>query len=260
MKRKKGDRIMWQAAMWGAVSGSAVLLGALAAILFTIPKKIIGYIMAFGTGVLIGAAAYELLGESVRDGGLMPTTGGFLIGAAVFTAFDVYISRKGGAKRKRSDHSKQRCEEEDTGTGSSGLAIFAGTVMDAIPESIMIGASLLEGGSVSWLLVIAIFLSNIPEGLSSTAGLRKGGYSKGKILILWASVMVISALSSLGGFAFMENASEAVMAFIAAFAGGGIIAMIASTMMPEAYEEGGPVIGFIASLGLLVSLVLDHLA
>ncbi|MCZ8522168.1 MULTISPECIES: ZIP family metal transporter [Paenibacillus] len=248
---------MWQAAMWGAVSGSAVLLGALAAILFDIPKKIIGYIMAFGTGVLIGAAAYELLGESVRDGGLMPTTAGFLIGAAVFTGFDVYISRKGGAKRKRSGHDQEGGEAE---AGGSGLAIFAGTVMDAVPESIMIGASLLEGGSVSWLLVIAIFLSNIPEGLSSTAGLRKGGYSKPKILVLWAAVMIISSLCSLGGYAFMENASEAVLAFIAAFAGGGIIAMVASTMMPEAYEEGGPVIGFIASLGLLVSLVLDHLS
>jgi ZIP family zinc transporter len=119
--------------------------------------------------------------------------------------------------------------------------------MDAIPESIMIGASLVGGGTVSWLLVIAIFISNIPEGLSSTTGLLKSNYSKKKVFILWFTVLIISALSSLGGFLFLDHASEAVMA------------MIASTMMPEAYEDGGPITGMLAALGLLVSLILDSI-
>ncbi|WP_046173503.1 ZIP family metal transporter [Domibacillus indicus] len=242
---------MWHALIWGGVSGSAVLLGALAALFFPIQKKIIGYIMAFGTGVLIGAASYELLGESVENGGFLATGAGFLAGALVFTLLDMAISKNGAKKRKRS-----HAQGSDQG---SGLAIFIGTVMDAIPESIMIGASLLAGQGVSLLLVIAIFISNVPEGLSSTTGLLKSGYTKKKIFILWITVLIISAASAGAGYAFLGGASAAVMAAIAAFAGGGIIAMAGSTMMPEAFEEGGPVVGFMAALGLFVSLLLNEL-
>ncbi|RFU63721.1 ZIP family metal transporter [Peribacillus glennii] len=242
---------MLQAFFWGGVSGASVLLGALAAILIPIKKNFIGYIMAFGTGVLIGAAAYELLGHSAHDGGIMATSIGFLAGAIIFTILDLLVSRKGANERKRSS-----TKAASTGTG---VAIFIGTVMDAIPESLMIGVSLVKEGSVSWLLVVAIFLSNIPEGLSSTTGLLKSHYSKRKIFILWSSVLVISALSSLGGFLFLDQASETVLACLASFAGGGIIAMISSTMMPEAYEDGGTITGIFASLGLLVSLLLDSI-
>lgn len=117
----------------------------------------------------------------------------------------------------------------------------------------MIGASLLEEQSVSFLLVIAIFISNIPEGLSSTAGMKNSGYSRTKMMLLWAAVFVISILASWSGYFFLDGASEEVMSAIAAFAGGGIIAMIASTMMPEAYEDSGPMTGLIAALGLLTS-------
>ncbi|WP_394138712.1 ZIP family metal transporter [Cytobacillus oceanisediminis] len=240
---------MWIAAIWGGVSGSAVLLGALAAMFLPISKKMIGYIMAFGTGVLIGAAAYELLGESVHNGGLFPTSIGFVAGAITFTLFDIIISNKGAQNRKRSGH-----KAATTG----GMVLFIGTIMDAIPESIMIGASLIEEQSVSFLLVAAIFISNFPEGLSSSSGMEKSGYSKKKIILLWILVFVISSLASLIGFVFLDGASKEVMSVIAGFAGGAIIAMVASTMMPEAYEDSGPMTGFIAALGLLVSLMLDN--
>lgn len=242
---------MWNAAIWGAVSGSAVLLGSLAAMFFSIPKKVIGWIMAFGTGVLIGAASYELLGDAVHEGGILASSIGFIAGASIFTLLDILVSRKGASDRKRSG--KQAA-------GNAGIAIFIGTVMDAIPESIMIGASLLEQNTVSFLLVIAIFVSNIPEGLSSTVGLRKSGYSHLKISVMWVSVLVIATLASWSGYFFLQDASEALMSGISGFAGGGIIAMIASTMMPEAYEESGPVTGLITAMGLLASLVLHHLA
>lgn len=248
MVGKKGEIEMWNAAMWGGISGSAVLLGALASMFLPIRKQIIGYIMAFGTGVLIGAAAYELLGDAVAEGGIVSTGVGFIAGAVVFTIFDYAVSKRGASQRKRSGQ---------TAVGG-GIAIFIGTIMDAVPESIMIGASLLEEQSVSFLLVIAIFISNIPEGLSSTAGLKNSGYSKTKIMLLWAAVLVISILASWSGFFFLDGASEEIMSAIAAFAGGGIIAMIASTMMPEAYEDSGPMTGLIAALGLLTSLVLNQ--
>ena len=241
---------MWYAAMWGAISGSAVFLGALAALFFHVKKRIISDIMAFGTGILIGAASYELLEDSVHNGGLKATAIGFTLGALIFTILNYFVSKKGADQRK---HSTQN-------TKGAGLAIFIGTVMDAIPESIMVGASLLEKQSISWLLVAAIFLSNIPEGLSSTVGLKNSGYQKRKIFLLWFSVLVISSFSAWGGFFFLSNAPDYLMAGIAAFAGGGIIAMITSTMMPEAYEKSGTVTGLIAALGLLVSLIMDHLS
>ncbi|MDQ0194313.1 ZIP family zinc transporter [Paenibacillus wynnii] len=241
--------------MWGAISGSAVMIGALFALYLNIPKKIIGWIMAFGTGVLIGAATYELLGDSADKSGLPPTIIGFLAGALVFTLFDWYISRKGGAGRKRSD----RSAGQDSQSGVGGMAIFAGTVLDAIPESIMLGSSLIGGKSVSLLLVIAIFISNIPEGLSSTAGLKSDGYTKKRIVLLWSSVVLISIVATIGGYVFMEHVSDYTKAIIASFAGGGIIAMVCSSMMPEAYDEGGSITGFVAALGLLCSLILDHM-
>jgi len=242
---------MWAALMWGGFSASAVLLGALAALFMSIPKKVTGFIMAFGTGTLIGAAAFELLDESLDSGGIQATALGFAAGSIVYTVFDLYISNKGGRDRKRSS-------KGSSGKGDqSGLGIFAGTVMDAIPESIMLGASLLAGKGVSLVLVVSIFISNIPEGLSSTIGLRKNGYSRAKIGLMWACVLLISGLAAMGGYLFLEQLSGEMKAAIGAFAGGGIIAMICSTMMPEAFEEGGPIVGFIASMGLLASLLLD---
>ncbi|MFT8322478.1 MAG: ZIP family metal transporter [Bacillus sp. (in: firmicutes)] len=241
---------MWNAAMWGGISGSAVLLGAIAAIFLPIKKRFIGFIMAFGTGVLIGASTYELLEDSVESGGLFSTALGFLAGAIVFSILDIVISKRGAQNRKRSAGNNEG--------NQSGLAIFIGTVMDAIPESIMIGASLIGKQSVSMLLVIAIFISNIPEGLSSTSGLINSNYSKKKIFSLWITVLIISTLSSFLGYLFLDHASNQIMAAIGAFAGGGIIAMVGSTMMPEAYEEGGSITGLLTALGLLTSLVLDH--
>ena len=247
--------LLWSALTWGAISGSAVWIGALLALYLPIPNKLIGFIMAFGTGVLIGAAAYELLDDSANEGGLTPTIIGFTAGALVFTLFDWYISRKGGAGRKRS----ARPSGENRAKGGSGIAIFAGTVLDAIPESVMIGASLISGQGVSMLLVIAIFISNIPEGLSSTAGLKQEGYSKSKVMLLWLGVLIISTLASGAGYTFMDHASGYTTALIASFAGGGIIAMVSSSMMPEAYEDGGPLTGLVAAMGMLCSLILDHL-
>ncbi|MFE8700582.1 ZIP family metal transporter [Cytobacillus sp. FJAT-54145] len=241
---------MLNAALWGGVAGSAVFLGALLGILVRIKKKWIGMIMAFGTGVLIGAASFELLEDSITEGGIYPTVIGFLFGALLFTLVDFFIARKGGKERKRSKEGTK---------ASAGLAIFFGTVFDAIPESVIIGLSLLKSDTVSLLLVVAIFISNFPEGLSSSVGLKKDGYSNRKILFLWFIVLVLSAISSLGGYLFLSEASPLLIAGIGAFAAGGVVAMVSSTMMPEAYEEGGPAVGFIAALGLLSSLILSHL-
>jgi ZIP family zinc transporter len=237
--------------VWGAVAGSALLLGALVSLLLPVQKKTIGWIMAFGTGVLIGAAVLELLQDSVSLGGIRAAITGALAGALLYTVADILIHKKGGGKRKQSGKNPPT---------HSGLAIFIGTVIDAIPESIIIGTGLVKGGGVSFVMVIAVFISNFPEGLSSTAGLLKDGYSKTKILLLWIIVLLLAALSSFFGYSFLEDSKNETISFISAFAAGGIMAMVSSTMMPEAFEEGGPIVGLITTTGLLTALVLHHLS
>ncbi len=241
---------MREAALWGGIAGSAVLLGAMAGIYLKVKKYIIGYVMAYGTGVLIGAATFELLILSLKDGGMELTVLSFVLGALVFTLFDLLISRKGGRERKRS---RKRPD------GSSGLALFIGTVLDSIPESFIIGVSFVGGGSASWLLMAAVFISNIPEGMSSSVGLLKGGYSKAKVQLLWLSVFVLSVLSSIAGYAILRDKPEGLAAVVSSFSAGAVVSMVSSTMMPEAYEDGGPVVGFVAALGLISSLVLSKL-
>ncbi|WP_018249580.1 ZIP family metal transporter [Orenia marismortui] len=241
---------MWRAALWGGIAGSSVFIGSLIALFFNIKKSVIGFIMAFGTGVLMGAAAFELLTEAVENGGITVTAISFILGAALFTLFNLIIAKKGGHSRKRS---------QDNITENSGIAIFMGTVMDAIPESVIIGVSLTKEENISLLLVVAIFISNFPEGLSSSSGLKKAGYSKTKILVLWLIVSFLAILSSIVGFIFLEHGSEALIATISSFAAGGIVAMLSSTMMPEAYEDGGPIVGLISALGLISSVILSNL-
>ncbi|MDC3416919.1 ZIP family metal transporter [Aquibacillus salsiterrae] len=244
---------MWNAIMWGTIAASATLAGALVVLLFSIPNRIIGFIAALGTGALIGATAYELLGEAVEISGFVQIAIGFLGGALVFTILDILVSNGGGHQRKESDR-KQTSSE---GKSNSGLGIFIGTIMDTLPESAMIGMSLIGGGKVSLALVISIFISNIPEGISSTVGMQKNGYSKKKIIFLWVLVVFFSSISSWMGV-LLESASDTVKAMMSAFVGGAIISMVASTMMPEAYKEGGPSVGFITAIGVFISLILHH--
>jgi len=187
--------------------------------------------------------------EAYQIGGFDASAIGLLVGALAFYFADRVVSR-GGGQRRKNPGDKQ---------GDSATAIAIGALMDGIPESAAIGISLLEGGKISAALVAAVFLSNVPEGLSSAAGMKQSGRSTVHILGLWGGVTLVSALASLLGYFFLANAPENVVASIQSFAAGAILTMLASTMMPEAYEEGGQVVGLVTSVGFLLSFILSRL-
>src|SRR5512132_2954036 len=189
---------LWlQAGCWGLVAGSALLLGAGVGYFVRVPQRLIAAVMAFGSGVLISALSFDLMDEAYRQGGFDSAAYGFVGGAAVYTLANWLLEKQGAKHRKRSGgHQPSESEHEGSGT-----AIAVGALLDGIPESIVIGVSLLAGGAVSFVAVIAIFLSNLPEGLSSSAGMRKAGRSKVYVFGVWASIALISGVAALIGFA-----------------------------------------------------------
>jgi zinc transporter, ZIP family len=237
------------AGFWGFVGGASLLLGALVGIYAGASRRAIATVMALGAGVLISSVAFELMDEAYALGGFDASSLGLLVGAVAFYLADREVNRRGGSRRKNPGNKQ----------GDSATAIAIGALMDGIPESAAIGISLLEGGKISVALVAAVFLSNIPEGLSSAAGMKQSGRSTAHILGLWGAVTLASAAAALLGYFFLDGAPQDVTALIQAFAAGAILTMLASTMMPEAYDEGGQVVGLVTVVGFLISFVLSHL-
>jgi zinc transporter, ZIP family len=201
--------------------------------------------------VLISAVAYELVGEafdtSAGEGGVAL---GLLAGALAFYFGDLAIDRMGGAERKRATGGA---------AGGTSLAIVLGIVLDGIPESAVIGLSLLEGHGVSVAVITAVFLSNLPESIAATSGLQRSGWKRRRILGLWALVMAVCALASLAGYALLQDASGRTLAIVLAFAGGAVLTMLADTMMPEAFEHGGRQAGLATTLGFALAFAISAL-
>jgi len=238
-----------EAAFWGFVGGASLLIGALVGVYVRVSRRVISWVMALGAGVLISSVAFELMDEAYKTGGFDAASLGLLAGAVAFFLADRAVNRSGGHRRKNSGEKQ----------GGSASAIAIGALMDGIPESAAVGISLLGGGEISAALVVAVFLSNVPEGLSSASGMKRAGKSTRHILALWATVTIVSAIAALLGYLFLDGASENFVAAIQAFAAGAILTMLASTMMPEAYEEGGEVIGLVTTVGFLLAFILSRL-
>ena len=242
---------MLEAAFWGFVGGFALLIGAAVGLFWSIPRRVIGLVMAFGAGVLVSALSFELTAEAVRTGGWDATSLGLALGSLTFFAGDRVLDRMGGADRKRSS---------GPGPDAAAAGIVLGAVLDGIPESVAIGVSLLQGGGVSVAVVVAVFLSNVPESLSAATGLR-ATMSRARIVGLWAAVALVSALAAGLGYALLGDASANWVAGIQAFAAGAILTMLADTMFPEAFEAGSrsPFTGVITTLGFALAALLSSL-
>ncbi|MBM7077753.1 ZIP family metal transporter [Micromonospora humida] len=243
-----------QAGAWGLLAGSALLVGAAVGFFLPVPRKVVASIMAFGAGVLLSAVSFELIAEAHEQGGLLPTAIGAAGGALAYTGANLLLARRGARHRKRSG-GEQPSEREQPGSGS---AIAVGALLDGVPESVVIGASLLAGGPVSLVTVAAVFLSNVPEGLSSAAGMRRAGRSRRYVFGLWTAIALVSGLAALLGNTLLGGAPPELLATITALAAGAILAMITDTMVPEAFEDAHLLVGLITVLGFLAAFALSH--
>ncbi len=241
---------MAEAAFWGFVGASALIVGAEVAFGFKLSRMTIGLIMAFGVGALISAVSFELVAPAIETAEVWQVAVGLGLGSATFFIGDRLIAKMGGSNRKSKDG-----ESDD----DSGLGIVLGTVLDGIPESAVLGMSLVGGGGVSFALLAGIWISNFPEALASTVNLSKAGMAKGKIRLMWLAILVVSGVAAALGFAIVNNISSRTGALVEAFAAGSLLTMIADEMAPEAYERSAIYAGLATVAGFALAVVLTSL-
>jgi ZIP family zinc transporter len=242
---------MLEAFAWGFAAAATLILGGAFALRFGVAERTLGLVMAFGGGVLISAVSFELVEEAFdKPGGGWSAALGLFAGSAMFYAGDALIDRMGGEQRKHSGGGQ---------AAGSALAIVLGIVLDGIPESIVLGLTIVSGGGVSAAFLTAVALSNVPESFAASSGLAQSGWSKRRILGLWSLVAAVSGLAALFGFAVFDTASPSTVAFVLSFAGGAILTMLADTMMPEAFEHGGKLVGVVTTFGFAVAFAISAL-
>jgi len=233
---------------WGLLATSSLIVGGLIAIRFSSSKRTLGIIMAFGAGTLISAISYELIFEAVTlaKGSGFPAFG-FFMGAFTFYFSDKLIDKLGAGNHMDIEASQ-----------SSRLVIpmVLAIILDGIPESIVIGLGIFEGGTASLAMLVAVFISNLPEAIAGTTGMKASGWGRRKIIFFWIFIALVCAGSTVAGYSLFSNASERWLAFIQAFAGGAILMMLSNSMMPEAYEHGGKLAGVFTVLGFFVSVAM----
>jgi zinc transporter, ZIP family len=246
---------MGAAAFWSFVGAASLLLGALIALRWDIPERAIGLIMGFGAGTLISAVSFELTVDAYREGGKLATVLGLVAGAGVFFGCDELLERRSS---RRADRPPGEAEAAvgATPTGVSGPALVLGALLDGVPESVAIGITLLGGETVGVAMVTAVFLSNIPEGLSATVGLREAGMAVGRVVAIWAAVIAVSVAAAAIGYSMLGSAKGSTLAFIQSFAAGSILTMLANTMMPEAFTHGGRKVGLLTVAGFILASAL----
>ena len=235
---------MLEAAFWGLLAASTLILGALLAIALPWTRRAIGLIAGFGAGALISAVTLDLTASAFAEAHVAIVVAGLGAGAIAFSAGNWALHR-GGAVRHRKRSAGQQA-------GADPLGIVLGTILDGIPESVVIGISLLAGGGVGLAFLAAVAISNLPEAISSTTGLRRVGWSTRGIVGLWTIVVALSAVAAGAGYGLGAGAPIEVAAAIEAFAAGAVLTMLADTMMPEAFDEAGAAAGLATVLGYAI--------
>ena len=233
------------AGLWGALAASALVLGAVVALTLPTPRRIVALVMGFGAGALVSALAFDLSDEAFRVGGTLIFALGIAVGAVGYYAGDRLIKRMGGRRA-------------DSGPRTNGSAIVLGVLLDGIPESLVLGATLIGGAGISPSFLAAVVVSNFPEGLAGTRDLTEEGQPRRWVIGLWLGVAIISGVSAAFGNAVLSDVDSKWLAFAQSLAAGAILTMLANTMFPEAFENGGDRVGLATALGFATAFLLSR--
>ena len=260
---------MWTVVLFGLVASSALVIGAIVGVRFELPKRLLAMILAFAAGALITALTFELFEDAYERGGIWLAAIGLAAGAIVFTALSALLDRlaQPGRSKAADDYegsakldtdaaaSDERPSATSTG-GAAGLALLAAVTLDGVPENLALGIALTEGtGGIA--LLAAIFASNFPEALVGAASMRERGRSVASIIGLWGACAVLLTVAVVVGASLLSGSDPAVVSVPLAFAAGAVIASLADTLMPEAFEHGGPAVALSTTAGFLLSFVLS---
>ena len=270
---------MGEAWVIGALGSSALVLGGLLGAVWDAPTRVTGVLLAFASGTLISALAFELFPHAVELGGLFPAASGLVVGAAVFVVANTWLdSRVAAGAGDPADvpapddvaddvagaEAEQREKLEAAADGGGvvgpavGFALLAAVTLDGVPENLALGVSLLaEGGDDGTLpLLVAIFASNLPESLVGAMAMRRSGRSRRFAVGLWTATAVVLTIAVVVGYGVLSALARSALAFPLAFAGGAVLASLADTLMPEAFEHGRPLNSFATAAGFVLSFVL----
>jgi zinc transporter, ZIP family len=238
---------MIEAGLWGFGAALALVVGALIGLTGRVPRRWVALVMAYGAGALISALAYDLTEDAFTHGGTLPVAAGLAAGALVYFAGDQLLHKEGaarlGARVKQS--------------GTNGPAIVLGALLDGIPESVVLGTTLLAGAGISVPFLAAVFVSNVPEGLSAAADLVKEGRRPAGIIGLWVAIALISGVAAALGYGLLGKMGSGAVPLIQSFAAGAILTMLTDTMIPEAYAGGGDLTGLATVLGFATAFLLS---
>lgn len=237
---------MLTAVLFGLAASSALVIGAVVGSYWDPPRAVTGILLAFASGALISALAFELFEDAYELGGATRSGLALLAGAAAFvaadTALDRYVTGKPGPRQR------------EIMAGGVGWALLAAVTLDGVPENLALGVSLVDDASLA--LLVAIFFSNLPESLVGAVAMRREGRQRKTVICIWLVCALLLAVAVVAGRTLAEPLSDEVLAVALGFAGGAVLASLADTLMPEAYEQAGPYTAFATAAGFFLSFIL----
>lgn len=256
---------MLVALAFGLLASSGLVIGAVIGLVTSPPRRVVASVMAFGSGVLVSALTFDLIQDAAERGATTAIVAGFLLGALIYVVLSMALDKMAARSPKREGRQPRDVEpgaasipESSEKKAIAGMALLLGAVLDGIPENAALGVGLREGGGIGLVLLAAIFLGNLPESISGTVGMREEGRSPLRVLLIWVAATVACAFATLAGYLLLGDLSYAGRSAILALAAGGILAMLADTMMPEAYEHGGPVVAMATAVGFMCAFLLSQ--
>jgi zinc transporter, ZIP family len=240
---------------WGMVPASGVLIGTVLGLTAHLRHRGVAASMSLGAGVLLSLASVKVASEALMLAGAASVVGGIIFGGATFSIANAALVT--AKNRKRCGECKPQPSEAEV--PGSGTSIALGTALDAVPEALILGITLRASGP-DVALVVALGLSNVPEALSGTAGMRLASRSTIYILSLWGGIMLLTAVTTALAFHFLSGFGPQATAVLKAYGAGALIAMTAETMIPEAFHNEPRYSGILTAAGFATLILVGELA